>query len=75
MTLRTAGQQTITVSDDQGINGTPVKNFDVVYPLVDPNYYLAMAGGASCHPQYAGVGITMGIDQVAQVTLLRVVMP
>jgi ABC-type branched-subunit amino acid transport system substrate-binding protein len=47
--------------------GAAVKNFDVVYPLVDPNYYLAMAGGASCHPQYAGVGITMGIDQVAQV--------
>jgi branched-chain amino acid transport system substrate-binding protein len=43
-----------------------VKNFDVVYPLTAPTYYLEMAGAAKCQPQYAGVGITMGLDQVAR---------
>ncbi|MGH2740194.1 MAG: ABC transporter substrate-binding protein [Actinomycetota bacterium] len=43
----------------------PQKNFDVVYPLVAPSYYLEMAGAAKCNPQYAGVGISIGIDQVA----------
>ena len=42
-----------------------VKNYDVVYPLTAPTYYLEMAAAAQCHPQYAGVGITMGLDQVA----------
>jgi hypothetical protein len=42
-----------------------VKNFDVVFPLVAPTYYLEMAGAAKCNPQYAGVGVTMGLDQVA----------
>lgn len=39
--------------------------YDVVYPLVAPTYYLEMAHAAACHPQYAGVGITNGLDQVA----------
>jgi hypothetical protein len=42
-----------------------VKNYDVVYPLTAPTYYLEMAGASQCRPQYAGVGITMGLDQVA----------
>ena len=40
-------------------------NFKVVYPLVAPVYYLEMAKAANCHPQYAGVGLTEGIDTVA----------
>ena len=43
-----------------------VKNFDVVFPLVAPTYYLEMAGAAKCNPQYVGVGITMGLDSVAR---------
>jgi hypothetical protein len=42
-----------------------VKNFDVVYPLVAPTYYLEMAAAAKCQPQYAGVGVTQGLDTVA----------
>jgi branched-chain amino acid transport system substrate-binding protein len=43
-----------------------VKNYDVVFPLVAPTYYLEMAGAAKCNPQYVGVGITMGLDSVAR---------
>jgi hypothetical protein len=43
----------------------PQPNFDVVFPLVAPLYYLEMAKAAKCTPQYAGVGITMGLDTVA----------
>lgn len=42
-----------------------LKNFDVVFPLTAPTYYLQMAGAAQCRPQYAGVGVTMGLDTVA----------
>ncbi len=42
-----------------------VKNFDVVYPLVAPTYFLEMAAASQCRPQYAGVGVTMGLDTVA----------
>jgi hypothetical protein len=42
-----------------------VKNYDVVYPLVAPTYYLRLAGAAQCRPQYAGVGVTQGLDTVA----------
>ncbi|MGH3341525.1 MAG: ABC transporter substrate-binding protein, partial [Carbonactinosporaceae bacterium] len=42
-----------------------VKNFDVVFPLAAPTYYLEMASAAACRPLYAGVGISMGLDQVA----------
>jgi branched-chain amino acid transport system substrate-binding protein len=42
-----------------------VKNFQVVFPLVAPVYYLEMAKAANCDPQYAGVGLTEGIDTVA----------
>jgi hypothetical protein len=42
-----------------------IKNFKVVFPLVAPVYYLEMAKAANCNPQYAGVGLTEGIDTVA----------
>jgi branched-chain amino acid transport system substrate-binding protein len=41
------------------------KNYDVVFPLTAPTYYLEMAKAAQCRPRYVGVGITMGLDQVA----------
>ncbi|MGH2572862.1 MAG: ABC transporter substrate-binding protein, partial [Actinomycetota bacterium] len=41
------------------------KNYDVVFPLTAPTYYLELAKAAQCHPRYVGVGITMGLDQVA----------
>jgi branched-chain amino acid transport system substrate-binding protein len=44
-----------------------IKNFDVVFPLTSPTYYLEMAGAAKCNPQYVGVGISMGLNQVAGV--------
>jgi len=43
----------------------PQPIYKVVYPLVAPVYYLEMAKAASCHPQYLGVGLTNGIDTVA----------
>lgn len=43
----------------------PSKNFDVVFPLVAPLFYLEMAKAAKCNPQYVGVGVTMGLDTVA----------
>ena len=43
----------------------PEPIYKVVYPLVAPVYYLEMAKAASCHPQYLGVGLTNGIDTVA----------
>ncbi|MPZ26627.1 MAG: ABC transporter substrate-binding protein [Micromonosporaceae bacterium] len=45
----------------------PNANFDVVFPLVAPTFYLEMAAAAACRPQYAGVGVSMGLDQVASV--------
>jgi hypothetical protein len=44
-----------------------VKKFDVVFPLTAPAYYLEMAGNAACKPQYVGVGVTMGLDEVASI--------
>lgn len=44
-------------------NGNEV--YDVVFPLTSPNYYYQMATSASCRPQYVGVGITMGLNSVA----------
>jgi hypothetical protein len=41
------------------------KNYDAVFPLTAPTYYLEMAKAAQCRPRYVGVGITMGLDQVA----------
>jgi branched-chain amino acid transport system substrate-binding protein len=41
------------------------KNYDVVVPLVSPVYWLNLARRASCNPQWAGAGITQGIDAVA----------
>lgn len=42
------------------------KNYDVVFPITAPRYYLEMAGAAKCNPQYAGIGISMGLDEVAR---------
>ena len=42
-----------------------IKRFDIVFPLVAPTYFLEMAGASKCEPQYVGVGVTMGLDQVA----------
>ena len=41
------------------------KNYDIVFPITAPTYFLEMAGAAKCNPQYAGVGVTMGLNQVA----------
>src|SRR2546423_1491759 len=43
----------------------PQSIYKVVYPLVAPVYYLEMAKSTSCHPQYLGVGLTNGLDTVA----------
>lgn len=45
----------------------PNDNFDVVFPLVAPTFYLEMAAAAACRPQYVGVGVSMGLDSVASV--------
>ncbi|THV38697.1 ABC transporter substrate-binding protein [Glycomyces buryatensis] len=42
------------------------KNYDAVFVLTSPTFYLEMAAAAGCRPQYAGVGVSMGIDQVAE---------
>ena len=41
------------------------KNYDVVFVLTSPTFYLEMAAASGCRPQYVGVGVSMGIDQVA----------
>jgi branched-chain amino acid transport system substrate-binding protein len=41
------------------------RNYDAVFPLTAPTYYLEMAKAAQCRPRYVGVGITMGLDTVA----------
>jgi hypothetical protein len=44
----------------------PTARYKAVYPLLSPVYFLQMAGAArTCDPQYTGIGITMGIDVVA----------
>lgn len=45
----------------------PTKNYEVVFPLTSPTFFLEMSGAptASCNPQYVGVGISMGLDTVA----------
>lgn len=45
----------------------PSTNFDAVFPLVAPTFYLEMAAAAACRPQYVGVGVSMGLDSVASV--------
>ncbi|HEX2143068.1 MAG TPA: ABC transporter substrate-binding protein [Glycomyces sp.] len=42
-----------------------VKNYDVVFVLTSPTFYLEMAAASGCRPQFVGVGVSMGIDQVA----------
>ena len=41
------------------------KQYELVFPLTSPTFFLEMAGAAGCRPQYVGVGITMGLDSVA----------
>lgn len=45
----------------------PQKNFDVVFPLSSPTFFLQLEGSAGCNPQYVGVGVSMGLDTVADV--------
>jgi hypothetical protein len=42
-----------------------IKNYEIVFPLTAPTYFLQMAGASKCEPQYVGVGVTHGLDQVA----------
>jgi hypothetical protein len=42
-----------------------LKNFEVVYPLAAPTYFIEMAGAAKCEPRYVGVGVSMGLNTVA----------
>ena len=44
-----------------------LKNFEVVFPLTAPTYFLEMAGASKCNPQYVGVGISKGLNSVANV--------
>jgi branched-chain amino acid transport system substrate-binding protein len=44
-----------------------LRDYDVVFPLTAPTYYLEMAAAAACRPQYVGVGVSMGLDSVASV--------
>jgi branched-chain amino acid transport system substrate-binding protein len=44
----------------------PLDKYEVVFPLLSPLFWLEMAQAATCHPRWAGVGITMGIDAVAE---------
>jgi hypothetical protein len=44
-----------------------VKQYDVVFPLTSPTFYLEMAAAAPCRPLYVGVGVSMGLDSVASV--------
>ncbi|HJP66695.1 MAG TPA: ABC transporter substrate-binding protein, partial [Actinomycetota bacterium] len=45
----------------------PLDKYKVVFPLVAPLFWLQMAQFAACRPTWAGVGITMGLDAVAEV--------
>jgi len=40
---------------------------DVVFPLTSPTFFLELEGSAACDPQYVGVGVSMGLDTVANV--------
>jgi ABC-type branched-subunit amino acid transport system substrate-binding protein len=56
------------VSWGQRLCTGPLDKYDVVFPLVAPLFWLEMAQAATCHPRWAGVGITMGVDAVAEAT-------
>lgn len=45
----------------------PQKNFDIVFPLTAPTFFLELEGSAGCNPQYVGVGVSMGLDTVANI--------
>jgi hypothetical protein len=49
------------------ICANPADQPDVVYPLTSPTFFLELEGSAACNPQYVGVGISMGLDTVANV--------
>lgn len=38
-----------------------------IFPLTSPTWFLQLANQATCRPQYAGMGLTMGLDTVASV--------
>ncbi len=42
-----------------------IKNFEVVFPLTAPTYFIEMAGASKCNPRYVGVGVSMGLNTVA----------
>jgi branched-chain amino acid transport system substrate-binding protein len=42
-----------------------IKNYEVVFPLTAPTYFIEMAGASKCNPRYVGVGVTMGLNTVA----------
>ncbi|MEU5873370.1 ABC transporter substrate-binding protein [Glycomyces sp. NPDC047369] len=42
-----------------------VGNYDAVFVLTSPTFYLEMAAASGCRPQFVGVGVSMGLDQVA----------
>jgi hypothetical protein len=42
-----------------------LKNYEVVFPLTAPTYFIEMAGASKCNPQYVGVGVSMGLNTVA----------
>lgn len=45
----------------------PLDKYKVVFPLLAPLFWLQMAQAATCKPTWAGIGITMGLDAVAEV--------
>ena len=44
-----------------------VPEVENVFPLTSPTWFLQLAQAANCKPQYAGMGLTMGLDTVANV--------
>jgi hypothetical protein len=43
------------------------KKFDIVFALMAPSHFLEMAGASKCNPTYVGVGVSMGLDEVADI--------
>jgi branched-chain amino acid transport system substrate-binding protein len=44
-----------------------VKNYEVVFPMSGGAFFLEMIGASKCNPQYVGVGVGFGIDEIARV--------
>ena len=45
----------------------PTKLYPTVFVLTSPTFFLQLEGAATCNPQYVGVGISMGLDEVADI--------